>query len=192
MPLANLVIVVIMSRSDFYSAGAIFHIGVLVGDDWDLSISQRQVNFFTNKVFVSLVFWVYSYGCVTKQCLWASSRYDDFFITINHWVCDIPELALFILVIHLNIGKRSLMFWTIVNEFFASVNHAVFPHFFECGIDTANNIFVQSKGEISPRTTSAKSSHLELHVATLLLNKIPNLSIEFVTGVFKTGMTLSF
>ena len=84
------------------------------------------------------------------------------------------------------------MLGAVVDEFFASVNETIIPHFFEGGIDAVNDVFVESKSKVIPRAGSAESAKLEFHIATLLGDKIPDSSVEFVAVEFKTSMALLF
>ena len=47
-----------------------------------------------------------------------------------------------VLMLYLNVGESSLVLGAVIDELFAPVNHAVFPHFFKGGIDTADDIFI--------------------------------------------------
>ena len=48
MTIANFKIVVIVSRSDFDGASAIFHIGVFVGDDGYFPVGEREMDGFAD------------------------------------------------------------------------------------------------------------------------------------------------
>ena len=55
----------------------------------------------------------------------------------------------------LDVGEGGLVLGAEVDEFLATVNHAIVPHFFEGGVDAVDNVLVEGKGEVVPRAGGA-------------------------------------
>lgn len=107
-------------------------------------------------------------------------------------VGDVPEVTGFVLMLDFDVSESGLVMRAEIDEFFATIDHAVVPHFFESFIDAGDDVFIKSEGEIIPSTRSAKSAKLEFHIAALLLYEIPDAGIEFVARVFKTSVAFFF
>ena len=88
----NFEIVKIVSGRNLNSAGAILRVGVLIGDDFDFAISERQVDFFADAVLVAVVIWIDGNGHIAEQGFRSSSRNYDIIIS------DVPKDAGLILV----------------------------------------------------------------------------------------------
>jgi len=56
-----------MRWGDFDTTWAFFFIGVLVGNNWNTTIDQRQQNFFANQGLVTLVIWIDRNGGITEH-----------------------------------------------------------------------------------------------------------------------------
>ena len=107
-------------------------------------------------------------------------------------VGDVPEVTGFVLMLDFDVSESGLVMRAEIDEFFATIDHAVVPHFFESFIDAGDNVFVKSEGEVIPSTGGTKSTKLEFHIAALLLYEIPDAGIEFVARVFKTSVAFFF
>ena len=107
-------------------------------------------------------------------------------------VGDVPEVTGFVLMLDFDVSESGLVMRTEIDEFFATIDHAIVPHLFKSFIDAGDNVFVKSEGEVIPSTGGTKSTKLEFHIAALLLYEIPDAGIEFVARVFKTSVAFFF
>ena len=98
----------------------------------------------------------------------------------------------FVGVFDFDVGESGLVVWAVVDEFFATVNHAVVPHFFESAVNARDDVFVESESEVVPCARGAESADLKFHVSPLFLDEVPDFSVEFVAGVFEAGVADSF
>ena len=73
MVVSNFKIVKIVGRGNFDRAGAVLGIGVLVGDDRDFAVGQREMDSFSYQIFVTSILGVNRDGGITKESLWTSS-----------------------------------------------------------------------------------------------------------------------
>ena len=141
---------------------------------------------FANEIFVACVVWIDRYGSITEESFGASGRNNNVIIG------NVPEGAFFVFMLNFDVGKGGLVFRAEIDEFFASVNQAIVPHFLKSGVNAINNVLVESKSEVVPGARGAKGAELEFHVAALLGYKVPNAGVEFVAVKFKASVALFF
>jgi len=204
MAFTDFEIVEVVSGGDFDSAGAVFGVGVLVGDNGDFAVGEREFDKAADEVLIARIIRIDGNGSIAEKGFGTSGADDDFGMFdigvvigaairgADDLISDIPEVAGFVLVFNFNIGESSLVVRAEINQFLATINHAIVPHFLESFVNAGDDVLVKGESEIIPSTRSTKSTELELHVATLLFDEIPNAGVEFVAGVFKAGMTFFF
>ncbi len=110
----------------------------------------------------------------------------------DDFIGNVPEVTGFVLMLDFDVSESGLVMRTEIDEFFATIDHAIVPHLFKSFIDAGDNVFVKSEGEVIPSTGGTKSTKLEFHIAALLLYEIPDAGIEFVARVFKTSVAFFF
>ncbi len=136
-------IVWIVGWRNLNGAGAVGRVDVLVGNNRDFTVSQRQHDARANELFVTFVVRVDSDSNVAKERLWAGGSDDDLADLVERWVGDFPELALLVFVLYLDIGKAGLVNGTVVNDPFAAVDKIFVPKFFEGAVNGVYHLFVQ-------------------------------------------------
>lgn len=202
--LTNFKIVEIVGGGDFNGASTVFRIGVFVGDDRNLAVGEGEFDKATDEVLVARIIGVDCNGGVTEKSFGASGADDNLGVfdigiiigaTIggtDDLVGDIPEVTRFVLVFNFDVGKGSLVVRAEIDELFTTINHTVVPHFLESLVNAGDDVLVKSESEIIPSTRGTKSAKLELHIATLLLDKVPNAGIKFIARVFKASVAFFF
>ncbi len=65
---------------------------------------------------------------------------------ICYLIFDVPEVAGLVEVFDFDVGEGGLVLWTVIDEFFAAINHTVVPHFFESLVDAVDDVFVEGEG----------------------------------------------
>ena len=78
-----------------------------------------------------------------------------------------------------------LVLGAVVNDSLASVNQLVLPEFLKRAIDRVYHLLVKRKDHIFPRGAGAEGPQLELHVAPVLVDKLPDLSVELLAREVK-------
>lgn len=192
MTFADLEIVEIVGRGDLHGTGTEGRISVLVSDNRDSTIGERENDFSANEIFVTVIVGIYSDSDVTKESLRASSGDDELGVAVDDFVSDVPEVTLFVFVVDFDVGEGGLVLRAVIDELLAAVDHAVIPHFFEGFVDAGDDVFVEGKGEIGPGAARTEGAELELHIAALLFDKLPDARVEFVAAVFEASMTFFF
>ena len=64
----------------------------------------------------------------------------------DEFVFYVPEEAGFVDVLDLDVGEGGGVLGAVVDEFFATIDEAIVPHFFESFIDARDDVFVESEG----------------------------------------------
>ena len=72
MALTDRVVIEVMRRRDFYHAGTEFHVHVIVGNNWNLAIAQRQCYLLTDQFFITRVVRVHHHRHIPQHGFWAS------------------------------------------------------------------------------------------------------------------------
>ena len=103
VPLADLVVVGIVSGCDLHRAGAEGRVHVLVGDDGDATAQRRQDGRAPYQVLVALVVGMHGHGSIAQDRL--RPRGGDFDVAAAFQeVAHRPQVARGVLVLHLQVG----------------------------------------------------------------------------------------
>ena len=103
--LANLVVVRVVGRSDFYNARSLFHIGVLVADNRNYLVEQRQNHVAAVQVLISFVVLVDGNGGITEHCFGTGCRDFKELACLLNLVENVPEVAVLFLILNLRVGN---------------------------------------------------------------------------------------
>ena len=72
VPLAHLIVIKIVGRSDFYTAGTELTVHVIIGNNRDFTIGEGQGNSLAYKVLVTLIVRVNRNSSITQHGFWTS------------------------------------------------------------------------------------------------------------------------
>ena len=189
---ANFKIGVVVGGGKFDDAGAEGFFDEIVGDDGDFAGGEGELDMFVDDVLVTGVVWVDGEGGVTEHGFGAGGRNDDFAVAVGEGVGDVVESTLLFVVGDFDVGEGGLVLDAEVDGFFAAVDEAVVPHFFEGGVGGVDDVRVESEGEGGPIEGGAEGAELELHVAALFLYKVPGHLVEFFPAVVEAAVALAF
>ena len=120
--LSHLKVVWIVCRSNFHRSCSVVHIDILVGDNRNLFVENRQQNASTDQVLVSFIVRVDRNCDIAENRFRARCRDNNFPNAIEGWVGNFPQFTFFGLVDNLNIRKARLVLRTKINDAFAPVN----------------------------------------------------------------------
>ena len=77
MALAHLIIVEVVGRGDLHCAGALFRVGIVVGDNRDWSIDDRQPHCAPDQVLVTRVLGIHRHGRIAQHSFGPRGRHHD-------------------------------------------------------------------------------------------------------------------
>ena len=118
--LAHLKVIGVVGGGDLYDAGALFHIGVLIADDGDLLIEQRQDDMAAVQVGIAGVIAVDGDGGIAQHRFGAGGGQLQLLARFLYGVKQVPEVAVLLLIFHLGIADGGIAGG-------APVDHAVAP-----------------------------------------------------------------
>ena len=107
----------VMGRCDLHTSGTEFFIHIFVCHNRDLPVCQRQLQHFTNQVFVSVILGINCNSRISQKGLW--TRGCDLYIASflsDDRVIDVPEKSVLILMLYLRVRDRCLTYRTPVDN----------------------------------------------------------------------------
>ena len=125
VPLADLVIVEVVRRRDLDATGSEFLVDVVIRDDRDGAAGQRQFQFETDQVRVTLVARIDRDRGIAQQCF--RTRGGDHHVTfaVGARITDVPELSVFLFRHDFEVGQGGVQHGVPVDQAFAAVDQLV-------------------------------------------------------------------
>ena len=123
--LAHLKVVGVVGRGDLHDAGALFHVGVLVADDGDLLVEQRQNHMAAMQMGIAGVRRVDGHGGVAQHGLGTGGGQLQHLAGFLDLVQQVPEAAVLFLVFHLGVRNGGVAVGAPVDHPVAAVDQAL-------------------------------------------------------------------
>ena len=127
--LADLKVVGVMGRGDFYDTRSKFWVGMFIGHDWDWFVYDRQNNIFANQVLVARVFWIDRYRHIPKHGFRPGCGYLQPLRAVLQHIGHVVEGPINILVDDLDVRKGCAGRRIPVDDKFTAVDPAFFVEF---------------------------------------------------------------
>ncbi|MPN30629.1 hypothetical protein SDC9_178100 [bioreactor metagenome] len=124
--LGNLKVVRVVRRSHFNRARAKGHVNVFVRHDGYRAADNGQYHVFADHVLVAFVFRVDRNAGIAEHRLGARRSDGDRTVSVFGVIAHVPEVALLILMLDLNIRERRFALGTPVDNAVAAVNQPLF------------------------------------------------------------------
>ena len=130
MALADRIVVGVVRRRHLHRAGAELAVDVVVGDDRDDPVRQRQPHAAADEAAVALVFGMDHHRHVAEHRLRPRRRHHQLAAAVLERIADVPQEAVLLLALDLQVGDRRLQHRVPVDEPLAAVDEAflVEPH----------------------------------------------------------------
>ena len=122
--LGDLEVVGVVRRGHLHRAGAELQIGIVVGDDGNFAVHDRQGDGLAYHVLVALVGGVDAHAGIAQHGFRAGGGDDD--IAVRAGIADVPEVGILLHILHFRVGKGSLAGGAPVDDARAAVNQALF------------------------------------------------------------------
>ena len=136
MTLAHFIVVEVMGGGNFYAAGTKIRVHIIIGDDGDVALSQRQANGLADHVLVARVFRVHGHGGIAEHGLRAGGGDHQMAGAVGERVAEVPHVALFFHVLHFQVGDGRVQGRVPVDQTLAAVNQTFLvqahKHFAHC------------------------------------------------------------
>ena len=138
MAQSNLKVIWVMCRRDFYDTGTKFHIYIIISNQRNFTVYQRQNQFFSNQIFIPLIIRIHGYCCITKKCLRTCCSQIDITASIRKRIAQMPKMSFLIFILYFRIRNRSQAVWTPVDDSLPAVNQTfiikIYKNFLNCFI----------------------------------------------------------
>jgi len=121
---SNLIVVRVVCRSDFYNAGTKFHIDIVITDNRNLTVDQRQDDGFANQLLVTFILRVNSNSGIAQHCFRAGGCQDDLSAAVAERVAQMPEVSCLLLIFNLCIRDGGHAVRAPVDDALALINQA--------------------------------------------------------------------
>ena len=174
MSLADLVVVEVVGGCDLEASGAEGRIDVGVGDDRDQAPGERQPHLLTREVPVARIVRVHGDRGVAQHGLGTGGRHHDMPGAVVERVAQVPELAVLLLRLHLEVRERGEQHRIPVDEALAAVDQAflVQPH--EHLDHGPRDARIHGESVARPVDRVAEAAHLGVDRAARLLFPSPH------------------
>ena len=103
--LTHLEVVRVVARRNLDAAGAELHVNVLVTEDRDLAVHDREDAGLADQVLVALVVRVDGHAGIAHEGLRTGGRNDQIARAVRQRIADVPQLARLGFVLNLSIGQ---------------------------------------------------------------------------------------
>ena len=185
--LTYLVVVGVVSGRDLYNARTFFHVGVLVADNRDFFIQQRQNYMAAVQVLISFVVLVNGNGGIAEHCFGTGCGYFKHFARFLNLVEDVPEVAVLLLVLNLGVGNRGVAVRAPVYHAVAAIDFALVIKLYENFLNSVRAALVKRKALAAPVAAYSKLSELTGNSSAVLALPFPRALKEFFASQIVFG-----
>ena len=154
--LAHLKVVGVVGGGDLHHAGALLHVGVLVADDGNFLVQQRQNDMAAMQMGVAGVIGVDGHGGVAQHGLGTGGGQLQHLAGLLDLIQQVPEAALLALVLHLGVGNGGVAVGAPVDHPVAPVDQALVVQADEHLLDRVGAALVHGKPLPLPVTGGAQ------------------------------------
>ena len=188
--LTDLVVVGVVGRGDLDDARTLFHVGVLVADDGDLLVEQRQDDVAAVEVLVSLVVLVDRDGGVAEHRFGTGGGDFEQLARLLDGVEDVPEVTLLLLVLNLRVGDGGVAVGAPVDHAVAAVDLALVVELDENLADGVRAALVHREALALPVAADAQLAELLGDSAAVLALPFPRAFEELLASEVVLGDAL--
>ena len=122
--LADRIVVEVVCRGDFDHAGTEFAVHVVVGDDWNLTVGQRQLHGLADQMRVAFVFRMHHHRGVAEQGFRAGGGHSQRSAAVGQRVGNRPQETVFFFADHFQIGDGRLQYRIPIDQTLSAVDQA--------------------------------------------------------------------
>ena len=151
VPEPRLVVVKVVGRRHLHHAGAERHVHQLrVRDDGDLAVHERQQDRLSDQPRVAFVVGVNRERGVAEEGLRPGCRHGQKAVCALHRVSDVPERALALLVLHLQVRERGVTRRAPIDELGGAVDEALLVQAHEDLLHRERGAFIEREPLAAP------------------------------------------
>ena len=126
MAFAHIIVIKIMRRGDFDTAGTKFRIHIIVGNNRNFPVSQGQFDGFTNHILIAFIIGVNGDCGIAQHGFRTGGGDYNISAAVTERITHMPEVAVFFFGNNFQIGYCRMQNRIPVDQTFAAVNQAFF------------------------------------------------------------------
>jgi len=172
--LADFVVVEIVRRRDLDAAAAEGRVDVVVGNDRDRPVDERQADLTTDEVAVALVVRVHGDRGVTEHRLGSRRGDNEVSGAVGERVAQVPEVPGLGFRDHFEVGKRRVQHRVPVHEPLSAIDQASLVQAHEDFGNRGRETFVHREAVARPVHGIAEAAHLPRDRAARLFLPLPD------------------
>src|SRR5437773_3120724 len=196
--LADLVVVEVVPRRDLHAAGAELRINIVVFDYWNGSPGERQPDAFAHQTGKSLVLRIDGNGDISEHRFGARGRHRHRPAAVLEGIADLPDLAVLLFGLDLQVGDGGAQLRIPVDEPFAAVNQILLKKSDENfhdgprhpGVHREIAGFLALGVGVGPVGGRAEAAHLARDGGAGFLLPLPHALDEFLAPEVVAGLAL--
>ena len=188
--LTHLEVVRVVARRNLDAAGAEFHINVLVTENRDFAVHNRQNAGLADEVLVALIVRIDGNAGIAHEGLRTGGRNNEVARAVCERIADVPQLARLGFVLNLSVGQRSCAVRTPVDDAVALVDEALVVQVYEYLTDRLGAAFVHGEALAVPVAGRAELFQLADDAVAELVLPVPDALKELLAAKVVTGQTL--
>ena len=159
----------------------------VIRDDWNLPPEERDIDELANHGCVARILRMYGDRGVTKHRLRARRCHDDFAGSIREWVTQMPEVAIELFVLNLDIRNGRHQLWRPVHHPLTEVDITLAVPLAEDIHDGIHVRLVHREAQPAPVVRTAKTLHLANDTVAVLLLPFPDALDKLLTPEVLAG-----
>ena len=167
-------VVEVVGGCDLHAARAELRVDVVVGDDRDLAVGERQAQRLADERGIAFVTGVDRDGDIAQHRLGSCGGDDEVTAAVGERIAQVPERTVFFGVEHFQIGHGGLQHRIPVHEPLAAVDQTFVMQAYEHLGDGARETLVHGETVARPIDRGAKPAHLTCDGATGLAFPLPD------------------
>ena len=191
VPQTYLKVIGVVSRSHLYTAGAEFHVHILVSNNGNFPVHQRQQALLADDVLITFVIGVHGNAGVTQHGLGTGGGNDDIAAFLTHdGILQVPEIAGLILIFHLCVRQCGDAVGAPVYDAAALIDIALFIKAHKYLTDGFGTAFVHGEAVTVPVTGGTKHLLLTDDASAVLFFPVPDPIQKLFTAKVVAGQSL--
>ena len=190
MALAHLEVVRVVARRNLNTAGAELHIDVLVTENRNLAVHDREDAGLADEVLVALVVRVDGNAGIAHKGLRTGGRNHQLARAVRQRIADVPQLARLGFVLNLSVGQRSRAVRAPVDDAVALVDEALVVQVYEYLADRLGAALVHGEALALPVTGRAELFQLADDAVAELVLPVPDTLQKLLAAEVITGLAL--
>ena len=126
MALAHFIIIEVMGWRDLDASGPEFRVDIIIGNNGNSALTQRQIDKLSDQMLIACVFRVNRNGSIAKQGFRTRCGNREMLAAVGDGIVEMPEGAVLLFGDNFQIGNGGVQLRVPVDQAITSVNQSLF------------------------------------------------------------------